>query len=242
MAGWSGKVALIAGVTGQDGAHLAAFLLSKGYLVHGVKRRSSSFNTERIDHLIYDPHEQGVSFHLHYGDVTDATKIIRIIQETRPDEIYNLAAQSMCRSRSRRRSTPPTPTHSGPSACSRPSVSWAWSARPASIRPRPPSCSARCRRSRNGRPRRSTRALLTLLPSFTRIGSRSTTARPTAFTPPTEFFSTTRAPSGAKPSSPARSHERSRRSSAGCNRSCSSAISMLRATGDTPATLSRGCG
>jgi GDPmannose 4,6-dehydratase len=94
MAGSSGKVALIAGVTGQDGAHLAAFLLSKGYLVHGVKRRSSSFNTERIDHLIHDPHEQGVSFHLHYGDVTDATNIIRIVQETRPDEIYNLAAQS----------------------------------------------------------------------------------------------------------------------------------------------------
>jgi GDPmannose 4,6-dehydratase len=94
MAGSSGKVALIAGATGQDGAYLAEFLLSKGYLVHGVKRRSSSFNTERIDHLIHDPHEQGVSFHLHYGDVTDATNIIRIVQETRPDEIYNLAAQS----------------------------------------------------------------------------------------------------------------------------------------------------
>jgi GDPmannose 4,6-dehydratase len=94
MAGSSGKVALIAGATGQDGAYLAEFLLSKGYVVHGVKRRSSSFNTERIDHLIHDPHEQGVSFHLHYGDVTDATNIIRIVQETQPDEIYNLAAQS----------------------------------------------------------------------------------------------------------------------------------------------------
>jgi GDPmannose 4,6-dehydratase len=90
----SGKVALIAGVTGQDGAYLAEFLLSKGYVVHGVKRRSSSFNTERIDHLIHDPHEEGVAFHLHYGDVTDATNIIRIVQETQPDEIYNLAAQS----------------------------------------------------------------------------------------------------------------------------------------------------
>ena len=89
-----GKVALIAGVTGQDGAYLAEFLLSKGYVVHGVKRRSSSFNTERIDHLIHDPHEEGISFHLHYGDVTDATNIIRIVQETQPDEIYNLAAQS----------------------------------------------------------------------------------------------------------------------------------------------------
>ena len=90
----SGKVALIAGATGQDGAYLAEFLLSKGYTVHGIKRRSSSFNTERIDHLIHDPHEEGVSFHLHYGDVTDATNIIRIVQETQPDEIYNLAAQS----------------------------------------------------------------------------------------------------------------------------------------------------
>jgi GDPmannose 4,6-dehydratase len=94
MAGSSRRVALIAGATGQDGAYLAEFLLSKGYTVHGIKRRSSSFNTERIDHLIHDPHEEGVSFHLHYGDVTDATNIIRIVQETQPDEIYNLAAQS----------------------------------------------------------------------------------------------------------------------------------------------------
>src|SRR4030088_3843632 len=94
MAGSSGKVALITGVTGQDGAHLAEFLLSKGYVVHGMKRRSSSLNTERVDHLIHDPHEAGVSLHLHYGDVTDATNIIRIVQETQPDEIYNLAAQS----------------------------------------------------------------------------------------------------------------------------------------------------
>src|SRR5947208_13319833 len=94
MAGSSRKVALITGATGQDGAYLAEFLLSKGYVVHGVKRRSSSFNTARVDHLIRDPHEGGVSFHLHYGDVTDATNIIRIVQETQPDEIYNLAAQS----------------------------------------------------------------------------------------------------------------------------------------------------
>src|SRR6266576_6295778 len=94
MVGSSGKVALITGATGQDGAYLAEFLLSKGYVVHGVKRRSSSFNTERVDHLIHDPHEEGVAFQLHYGDVTDATNIIRIVQETQPDEIYNLAAQS----------------------------------------------------------------------------------------------------------------------------------------------------
>src|SRR3954465_1308125 len=94
MAGSSEKVALITGVTGQAGPHLAEFLVAKGYVGHGMKRRSSSFNPERIDHLIHDPHEQGVSFHLHYGDVTAATNIIRIVQSTKPDEIYNLAAQS----------------------------------------------------------------------------------------------------------------------------------------------------
>lgn len=88
------KRALITGVTGQDGAYLSEFLLKKGYDVHGVKRRSSSFNTERIDHLYQDPHEEKVNFHLHYGDMTDSTNLIRLIQEVQPDEIYNLAAQS----------------------------------------------------------------------------------------------------------------------------------------------------
>jgi GDPmannose 4,6-dehydratase len=88
------KVALITGITGQDGAYLAELLLEKGYVVHGIKRRSSMFNTERIDHLYHDPHEQGVKMHLHYGDLTDSTNLIRIIQETQPDEIYNLAAMS----------------------------------------------------------------------------------------------------------------------------------------------------
>lgn len=88
------KVALITGITGQDGAYLAEFLLKKGYTVHGIKRRSSLFNTDRIDHLYQDPHEKNVKLHLHYGDLTDSTNLIRIIQETQPDEIYNLAAQS----------------------------------------------------------------------------------------------------------------------------------------------------
>jgi len=90
----SGKTALITGITGQDGALLAELLLSKGYTVHGIKRRSSSFNTGRVDHLYHDPHEKGVRFFMHYGDMTDATNLIRLIQETKPDEIYNLAAQS----------------------------------------------------------------------------------------------------------------------------------------------------
>lgn len=88
------KIALITGVTGQDGAYLAEFLLNKGYIVHGVKRRSSLFNTDRIDHLYQDQHENDVRFFLHYGDLTDSTNLIRIIQEVQPDEIYNLAAQS----------------------------------------------------------------------------------------------------------------------------------------------------
>jgi GDPmannose 4,6-dehydratase len=90
----SAKTALITGITGQDGAYLAELLLAKGYMVHGIKRRSSSFNTGRVDHLYVDPHESETRFLMHYGDMTDSTNLIRILQETKPDEIYNLAAQS----------------------------------------------------------------------------------------------------------------------------------------------------
>ena len=88
------KIALITGVTGQDGAYLAEFLIKKNYIVHGLKRRASSFNTARIDHLYRDPHEDNVNFFLHHGDLTDSSNLIRIIQQVQPDEIYNLAAQS----------------------------------------------------------------------------------------------------------------------------------------------------
>jgi GDPmannose 4,6-dehydratase len=88
------KTALITGATGQDGGYLAELLLDKGYIVHGIKRRSSSFNTGRVEHLYQDPHERDLRFILHYGDLTDATNLIRIVQEVQPDEIYNLAAQS----------------------------------------------------------------------------------------------------------------------------------------------------
>jgi GDPmannose 4,6-dehydratase len=88
------KIALITGITGQDGAYLAEFLLKKGYMVHGIKRRSSLLNTDRIDHLYQDPHEKNLNLKLHYGDLTDSSNLIRIIQETQPDEIYNLAAMS----------------------------------------------------------------------------------------------------------------------------------------------------
>jgi GDPmannose 4,6-dehydratase len=91
------KVALITGVTGQDGAYLAELLLAKGYIVHSIKRRSSSFNTRRVDHLLTDPHEPNVKFFITFGDMTDSTNLLRVIQETQPDEIYNLAAQSHVR-------------------------------------------------------------------------------------------------------------------------------------------------
>src|SRR5688572_4313768 len=97
----SGKVALITGVTGQDGAYLAPFLLEKGYVVHGVKRRASSFNTGRVEHLYVDPHEHDTRFFLHHGDLTDATNLIRLVQETRPDEVYNLGRRATSRSASR---------------------------------------------------------------------------------------------------------------------------------------------
>lgn len=91
------KTALVFGITGQDGAYLAELLLEKGYIVHGVKRRSSSYNTNRIDHLYRDPHNKGVRFFLHYGDLTDSLNVVRLIQKIKPDEIYNLGAQSHVR-------------------------------------------------------------------------------------------------------------------------------------------------
>ena len=93
-ANYKGRVALITGITGQDGSYLAEFLLKKGYIVHGIKRRSSLFNTDRIDHLYEDPHVENRNLILHYGDMTDSMNLTRIIQETQPDEIYNLAAMS----------------------------------------------------------------------------------------------------------------------------------------------------
>jgi GDP-mannose 4,6-dehydratase len=113
------KVALITGITGQDGAYLAEFLLKKGYIVHGIKRRASSFNTQRIDHLYVDPHEGHPKFFMHYGDLTDATNLIRVIQETKPDEIYNLA-RAVVQVSLRRPNTPRTPTPSAHSGYSRP--------------------------------------------------------------------------------------------------------------------------
>ena len=121
------RVALITGVTGQDGAYLAELLLGKGYVVHGIKRRVVLLQHRAHRSSLSDPHDDGVQFLLHYGDMTDATNLIRIVQETQPDEIYNLAAQSHVQvSASRRRNTPPTPTRSARCGCWKPSASSAW--------------------------------------------------------------------------------------------------------------------
>ncbi len=189
------RVALITGITGQDGAYLAELLLDKGYVVHGIKRRSSSFNTGRVEHLYQDPHEKNLRFIMHYGDMTDATNLIRIVQETQPDEIYNLAAQSHVQVLFE------TPEYTANAdalgtlrlleairilgldedAC-------------ASIRPPPPSCTARFRRRRKARQRPSIRARPTRPRSSMPIGSRSITARPMACMPRTAFCSITKGP------------------------------------------------
>ena len=147
----SKKVALITGVTGQDGALLAELLLSKNYVVHGVKRRSSLINTDRVDHLYHDPHEAGVNFLLHYGDLTDSTNLIRIVQEVQPDEVYNLAAQSHVQVSFE------TPEYTANAdawarfAFSKRSAFCASRRKPASIKRRPPSFMERCRPSRKTR-------------------------------------------------------------------------------------------
>jgi GDPmannose 4,6-dehydratase len=188
MVGRSLKVALITGVTGQDDAHLAEFLLSKGYIVHSVKRRSSSFNTDRIDHLVHDPHEQGVSIYLHYGDVTDAN-------QSHPYHSGNAARRDLQSGRTIARAGlvrgagiycqcrwvgDVAPARGDPHPRPR--------ARHPPIRLPPPSCAERRRRSRKRRPRRFIRALATRRQSSMPIGSRSTIARPMACTPRTASF------------------------------------------------------
>ena len=189
------KKALITGVTGQDGAYLAEFLLAKGYEVHGIKRRSSLFNTARIDHIYEDPHNPHPKLHppLRRPDRQHVAHphrpegpARRDLQPRRPVPRPGLLRSSP--------STPPTPTPSAPSASSKPSASSASRRRPASTRPRPPSCTASSRRSRRTRPPPSTRARPTPSPSCTPTGSASTTARPTACTPATASSSTTSRP------------------------------------------------
>jgi GDPmannose 4,6-dehydratase len=167
-----GKVALITGVTGQDGAYLAAFLLAKGYVVHGVKRRASSFNTGRVDHLYADPHEHETRFFLHHGDLTDATTLIRLVQETQPDEIYNLAAQSHVQVSFETAEYTANADALGTLRLLEAVRILRMGKRVRFYRHRPRSCSARRPRCRSTRPRRFTRAAPTPRPSCTPTGSR----------------------------------------------------------------------
>src|SRR5881397_2216145 len=199
------RVALITGVTGQDGAYLAEYLLGLGYTVHGIKRRSSSFNTARVDHLYQDPHTGNVPFLLHYGDMTDSTNLIRLMQQIRPTAIYNLAAQSHVGVSFESPEYTANADAIGVLRLRRRSGSSAWRRRRGSIRPRPPNSTVSRRRCRRRNPRRSTRVLLTASPSCMATGSRSITARPTACMPRTASCSIMRARSAARPSSRARS-------------------------------------
>ncbi len=132
------KRALITGITGQDGSYLAEFLLEKGYEVHGIKRRASLFNTQRIDHIYQDPHQPNPKLKLHYGDLTDTSNLTRIMREVEPDEVYNLGAQSHVAVSFEAPNTPPTWTGSGRCVCWNRSGSWGWRRRRGSIRrPRP---------------------------------------------------------------------------------------------------------
>src|SRR5579863_3191074 len=231
------KRALITGITDQDGAYLAELLLDKGYEVHGIKRRASSFNTDRIDHLYQDPHERGVRLHLHYGDLTDASNLIRIIQQVQPDEIYNLAAQSHVGVSFE---TPEYTANSDAVGTLRVleairilglgertrfyqastsemfgKVQEVPQRETTPFYPRSPYGAARC------------------MPS----GSRSITARPMACMPATASCSTTNRRSAARPSSPARSRAVSRVCAPGWRSACSSATSTRCAIGDTRATM-----
>jgi len=196
----SDKIALISGVTGHDGALLAEFLLGKGYVVHGVKRRSSSLNTARIDHLYEDLHDRNVRFRLHYGDMTDTSNIISIVQETCPDEIYNLAAQSHVKVSFE---TPEYTANADALGTLRMLEAiriLKMSGPRASIRRRLPSSSVLVQTVPRTNRRPSIRARPTLSPSSMPIGSRLTTAKPMAFMRRMAFSSTTRARFAARPS------------------------------------------
>ena len=236
-------IALITGITGQDGAYLAELLLEKGYVVHGVKRRSSSFNTGRIEHLYEDPHNADARFHLHYGDMTDSTNLIRIVQEVQPDEVYNLAAQSHVMVSFE---TPEYTANADGLGTLRLleaiRILGMEKSAAASIRRRPPSCTAWSARSRSGRRRHSTPARLMPRPSSTPIGSWSIIAKPMACTPPTASSSTMKARFAARPSSPARSPARRPRSLWGASTGSISAISTPSAIGAMRANMSAACG
>lgn len=166
------RVALITGVTGQDGAYLAEYLLGLGYTVHGIKRRSSSFNTARVDHLYQDPHAGNVPFLMHYGDMTDSTNLIRLMQQIRPTEIYNLAAQSHVQVSFESPEYTANADAIGVLRLLEAIRILGMEKETRFYQPRPRSCTGSCRRCRRRRPRRFIRVRPTASPSCTATGSR----------------------------------------------------------------------
>ena len=236
------KRAVITGVTGQDGSYLAELLLQKGYEVHGIRRRSSSFNTGRIDHLIQDPHAEGCRFFLHYGDMTDFSSLKRTIQLVEPDEIYNLAAQSHVAVSLSSLNTPWSPTRLAPCECWKQSAVWAFRAKRGFIRHQRQRCLAKRRKFPRVRPRPFIRDRRMVLPSFMLIGLLRPIAKRTAFTPAVGFFSTMSRRYVAKHLLRARSSALLRAFSWALRTAFTSAISMPDGIGATPAITWKRCG
>lgn len=165
------KVALITGVTGQDGSYLAEFLLEKGYEVHGIKRRASSFNTERVDHIYQDPHAANPKFHLHYGDLTDTSNLTRILQEVQPDEVYNLGAMSHVAVSFESPEYTADVDAMGTLRLLEAIRFLGLEKKTLSIRPLPLSCTVWCKKSHRKRPRRSTHVLRMRSQNCTPTGS-----------------------------------------------------------------------
>ena len=230
------KVALITGVTGQDGSYLAEFLLEKGYEVHGIKRRASSFNTERVDHIYQDPHTCNPKFHLHYGDLSDTSNLTRILREVQPDEVYNLGAMSHVAVSFE---SPEYTADVDAMGTLRLLEAIRFLGLEKKTRFYQASTSelyGLVQKFRRKKPRRSTHALRMLSPNCTPTGSPLTTANPTACTPVTVFSSTMNPRAAAKPSLPAKSPAQSPTSPRGWSRACTSAIWIPCVTGATPKT------
>ena len=194
------KVALITGITGQDGSYLAEFLLEKGYIVHGVKRRASLFNTQRVDHIYQDPHIQGRNFKLHYGDLTDTSNLVRIIQETQPDEIYNLGAQSHVAVSFESPEYTADVDAIGTLRILEAIRILGLEEKHVSIRLRPVSFTGLCKKFLKRKQHHFTQEVRTLLQSFMLIGSQSITEKPMVFMHVTGFCLTMKVNGAVKPS------------------------------------------
>lgn len=230
------KVALITGVTGQDGSYLAEFLLEKGYEVHGIKRRASSFNTERVDHIYQDPHTCNPKFHLHYGDLSDTSNLTRILREVQPDEVYNLGAMSHVAVSFE---SPEYTADVDAMGTLRLLEAIRFLGLEKKTRFYQASTSelyGLVQEIPRKRPRRSTHALRMRSPNCTPTGSPLTTANPTACTPVTVFSSTMNPRAVARLSLPAKSPAQSPTSPRGWSRACISAIWIPCVTGAMPKT------